>query len=278
MAHLPGQSVGVSDDEWGTKCYSHPDVEATHRICVESDSFGSEYANLCDVCWEERNKAIEEQKNDPEQWEQCKCGNREPRLISYRDMDEGMHGPVYEHCSVCHAKMNARIAAEEEYYNDDDDYDYCPDGDIDMYDPAPHYENLSPEEMQAIADHLKTRWKLNFEIDSNALVFKTNSNKVFRKFKRHFHKFCFMELDNGFLTTVDKIEGLSDVTAEIEMSSWARKTNDRKLEAKRNAPKLTLRELVQLTAEGKKQPKTKLGKFITPEYTLHLEVALMYSC
>ena len=27
-------------------------------------------------------------------------------------MDEGMHGPVYEHCGDCHSKMNARIAEE----------------------------------------------------------------------------------------------------------------------------------------------------------------------
>ncbi len=38
-AHLPGQSVSIHDDEWGTFCYTHHDIKATHRICSEADSF-----------------------------------------------------------------------------------------------------------------------------------------------------------------------------------------------------------------------------------------------
>lgn len=133
MASLPGQFVSVQDDEWGTKCYTHPERDATHRICTESDSFGSEYHNMCDECHEDYKKAKAEREADPEQWETCKCGNREPRLISYRDMDEGMHGPVYEHCSVCHEKWNKRIAEEEAFYDQDDDYD--------DYDDEPYYDS-----------------------------------------------------------------------------------------------------------------------------------------
>lgn len=126
MAHLPGQVVAIKDDEWGTFCYEpgHDDRKAFKRICNESDSFGSEYYNFCEECWDTYQKALEKKRNDPEQWEHCReCGAKVPELISYRDMDEGMHGPVYEHCESCHVKMNERISREyEQDYGDDDEY------------------------------------------------------------------------------------------------------------------------------------------------------------
>lgn len=119
-AHLPGQSVSVEDDEWGTKCNWHPEVVATHRICSESDSFGSEYANFCNDCWEERQLAIKAKEQDPEQWDSCrKCGENVPRLSSYRDPDEGMHGPVYEACPDCVSKFWKRYQEECELLDDD---------------------------------------------------------------------------------------------------------------------------------------------------------------
>ena len=61
-AHLPGQSVSIHDDEWGTFCYTHHDIKATHRICSEADSFGAEYYNMCNQCWDERQAAIQAKK------------------------------------------------------------------------------------------------------------------------------------------------------------------------------------------------------------------------
>lgn len=61
-AHLPGQSVSIHDDEWGTFCYTHHDIKATHRICSEADSFGAEYYNMCDQCWNEHQAAIQAKK------------------------------------------------------------------------------------------------------------------------------------------------------------------------------------------------------------------------
>ena len=61
-AHLPGQSVSIHDDEWGTFCYIHNDIKATHRICSEADSFGAEYYNMCNQCWDERQAAIQAKK------------------------------------------------------------------------------------------------------------------------------------------------------------------------------------------------------------------------
>ena len=119
-AHLPGQSVSIQNDEWGTFCYTHHDVKATHRICSEADSFGAEYWNMCDQSWDERQKAIKAKNEDPEQWDSCrKCRKKVPRLSSYRDPDEGMHGPVYEACPDCVSKFWKRYQEECEMLDDD---------------------------------------------------------------------------------------------------------------------------------------------------------------
>lgn len=138
---LRGGIYSVKDDEWGNTCQFHPNIKAVIRICSESDSFGSEYYNLCAVCNTQRLYDEERKRNDPDRWEQCRCGNREPHLITYRDPDEGMHGPVYEHCSKCHERMNDRIREELEYerqYADDDDYD--------GYDPGPDDDGMDDYE------------------------------------------------------------------------------------------------------------------------------------
>ena len=119
-AHLPGQSVSIHDDEWGTFCYTHNDIKATHRICSEADSFGAEYYNMCNQCWDERQAAIQAKKEDPEQWECCrKCGNHVPYLSSYRDPDEGMCGPVYEACTDCVSKFYKSYEDECEWLDDE---------------------------------------------------------------------------------------------------------------------------------------------------------------
>lgn len=180
MPSLPGQYVSLNDDEWGLMCYTHHDRPATRRICVESDSFGSEYYNMCDECNEEHiaNKAAIDA--DPERWETCKCGNREPRMIQYRDMDEGMHGPVYEHCSKCHEKWNQRIAEEEEYYRQDDDW----------YDDEPYYDprdddiperDAGSELLESFAQVLGESGIKGFDVKGNHLYLE---NLEPRKFKR----------------------------------------------------------------------------------------------
>ena len=119
-AHLPRQSVSIQDDEWGTFCYTHQHIKATHRICSEADSFGAEYYNMCDECWDEYQAAIKAKLEDPEQWESCpKCRNHVPRLTSYRDPDEGMCGPVYEACPDCVSKFWKSFEDECEMFDDE---------------------------------------------------------------------------------------------------------------------------------------------------------------
>lgn len=120
-APLPNHFVPISDDEWGTNCHDHPDRKAIKRICVEADSFGAEYSNMCQECLDEHNAYKQQKRDDPEQWDTCpRCKQLVPQLSSYRDPDEGSHGPVYHRCPDCVAKFWKRW--EEENCCDDDDY------------------------------------------------------------------------------------------------------------------------------------------------------------
>ncbi len=122
-APLPGKMTSVKDDEWGTFCYTHHDREAKHRICVEADSFGAEYFNMCDECFNDRKAQIKAKEEDPTQWDHCpRCKNSVPKLSYFRDPEEGMHGPVYEACPDCVSKFWKNWEAEN--YDDDDDYYY----------------------------------------------------------------------------------------------------------------------------------------------------------
>ncbi|GAA5560711.1 hypothetical protein Asch02_02222 [Acinetobacter schindleri] len=120
-AHLPNQYVLIENDEWGTNCHKHPDRQAIKRICVEADSFGAEYLNMCQECLDESKASNEQKLNDPDQWEQCpRCKNSVAELSSFRDPDEGMHGPVYHRCPDCVSIFWKRW--EEENIHDDDYY------------------------------------------------------------------------------------------------------------------------------------------------------------
>lgn len=283
MAHLPGQTVSVQDDEWGTKCYAHPEVDAVKRICTESDSFGSEYANLCQVCVDEREQAIKEKEADPEQWERCKCGNSEPSLISYRDIDEGMHGPVYEHCSKCHEKMNARIAEEDAFYDNDDYYE--PEPDIE-YEPEPHYEDVVKEELQTIVDYLKREYDLEFVIKDRvskktgspdlSIVLEVKGKKAYQRINKRFKSFMERGLDNGLVDVKELKEAICGTADDIDVTILNRRISDRKIEGSKRTPALSMGELIRL-AQDKKRIKNKLSKeFVTPTYSIELMFCKVY--
>lgn len=140
MAHpgrgnLRGQASSVKDDEWGMMCENHPDIPAVIRLCSESDSFGSEYYNLCAPC--NTRRVLQRQRiiDNPELWtEHCPdCGRISPELFAYRDPDEGHNGPVYEQCKNC-CKVRLERAEREyeaEFGHEDDDY---PEPDFDSFD------------------------------------------------------------------------------------------------------------------------------------------------
>ena len=83
MAHLPGQTMSVQEDEWGTDCENHSDRKAVKRICSEADSFGAEYMNFCQECWDNYQQGLKEKEEDPEQWDTCtECKKKASRLKS----------------------------------------------------------------------------------------------------------------------------------------------------------------------------------------------------
>lgn len=272
MGHLPGQTVSVQDDGWGTKCDEHPEVDAVKRICTESDSFGSEYANLCQACVEEHEQAIKEKESDPSQWARCKCGNEEPRLISYRDPDEGMHGPVYEHCSKCHEKMNAAIAKEleeaEEYDTYQDDmHDY-----VDVCDSEPHYEDMYPDELQSICKDINEEWKLPFVIDDKELRLVVVGTKKYNRFNKRFWAFIESETDNGTFTHA------SCKGCDVEINFTSKRTSDRKIEYRKAQKPKNVFDFVKLVKEGmRRRPSRNTTRhYVTPVYTITVSLHKVY--
>ena len=102
MAHVSGPTrslpgshhklpAGIACDDCG--------APATHRIQGETDSFGAEYIDLCETCYrkEQQLGATTESACD---W----CGKLASDTQPYRDMEEGMCGPVYQVCGDCRKK------------------------------------------------------------------------------------------------------------------------------------------------------------------------------
>ncbi len=285
MTHVPGQVVSVQEDEWGTDCENHSDRKAVKRICSEVDSFGAEYMNFCQECWDNYQQSLKEKEEDPEQWDTCpECKKAAPRLISYRDMDEGMHGPVYEHCSDCHSKMNARIAEEDAYYDNDGDdyYDSEPEC---GYKPEPHYEDVVKEELQIIADYLKREYNLAFAIKEHtsrkgkpdlSIVLEMKGKKAYQRANARFRSFMTRDLDNGLIDVAELKQAICGTADDIEINISNRRISDRKIEGSKRTPQLTFVELVKMGQEGKR-PKNKLTKeYITPVYCIELMFCKVY--
>ena len=284
MAHLPGQTMSVQEDEWGTDCENHSDRKAVKRICSEADSFGAEYMNFCQECWDNYQQGLKEKEEDPEQWDTCpECKKKTPRLISYRDMDEGMHGPVYEHCEECHSKMNARIAEEEAYYNDDYDYDPGPDCD---YEPEPHYSDVGESELQVLIGYLKSEYNLPFVIKKTtskktgkeelSIILEVADGRAFKRINKCFDNFKYIDLDNNLIDVNSLKEAMCGTADDIEVTILNRRISDRKIEGSKRTPALSIGELIQL-ARDKKRVKRKVAKeFITPVYAIEIILAKVY--
>lgn len=283
MAHVPGQVVALKDDAWGTTCEEHPDVPAIKRICSEADSFGAEYMNFCQPCWDNYQQGLKEKEEDPEQWDTCtECKKKAPRLISYRDMDEGMHGPVYEHCEECHSKMNARIAEEDAFY--DNDEDYYPEPDIE-YEPEPNYEDVTESELQVIADYLKREYRLPFTVTRSdkktgesdlSLSLVITGNKAYRRFNKRFKSFIAKDIDNSLIDVTELKNAICGTADDLDTIILNRRINDRKIAASKLTISPSFAELVKM-AQERIPFKPKLSKeFITPVYSISIMVSKVY--
>lgn len=284
MTHVPGQVVSVQEDEWGTDCENHSDRKAVKRICSEADSFGAEYMNFCQECWDNYQQGLKEKEEDPEQWDTCpECKKAAPRLISYRDMDEGMHGPVYEHCGECHSKMNARIAEEDAFYDNDDDYYPEPECD---YEPEPHYEDLVENEFQIVADYLKREYQLPFIIKKKdikktggmelSLILEVKGVKAYKRVNKRFQGFIDIGMDNGLIDVTELKDAICGTADDIDVVILNRRISDRRIEGSKRANPWTLGQLINMAREGKRT-KLKLAKeFITPVYAIEIILTKVY--
>jgi hypothetical protein len=110
ISTLPGSNHPVPK---GAKCDDHPDRLATHRVQGETDSMGSEMADVCDECFSKFKVYTPE--DSPCDW----CKKESTDLRPTRDYEEGMSGPVYYVCSPCRKRQNDEARA---YLEDDDWY------------------------------------------------------------------------------------------------------------------------------------------------------------
>lgn len=106
VATMPGSHHSVPE---GTKCDEHSTVPAVRRIQGETDSFGCEYYDVCQACYD---KDVEDRKNRDRSgycdW--CKC--HAPRVSPRRDFEEGSSGRLYDVCDACIKKESDRISEE----------------------------------------------------------------------------------------------------------------------------------------------------------------------
>lgn len=97
ISSLPG---AVRKSPNGYHCDTHEDRPAVYRVQGETDSFGCEWHDMCQECYDAY------QKEDPyEDWE-CEHCNSKESVGPWRDPDEGMAGPVYYICAPCRIKRN----------------------------------------------------------------------------------------------------------------------------------------------------------------------------
>ena len=107
MAYLPGQ---VLKPEPGATCETHPEKLSVKRIVGETDSFGSEFIEMCSECYEKYKGYKEEARESFSICDWCK-GNQKG-CSPTRDYEEGTSGPVYNVCPGCRQRKSEEAQAE----------------------------------------------------------------------------------------------------------------------------------------------------------------------
>jgi hypothetical protein len=126
----------------GMECDDHPGTLAVKRMQGETDSFGCEYVDMCQVCYD-THKAMSLAYVHIGVCDWCKTP--EVELRKRRDTDEGMAGRLYDVCDSCISKDNQRAVEEMEHNDSRDDFGYQAMIDDD-YDEAEWPDTRPPEE------------------------------------------------------------------------------------------------------------------------------------
>jgi hypothetical protein len=116
MAYLPGQ---VLKPTAGASCEKHPDRPAPYRVVGETDSFGSEFIEMCQVCYDE----FQAYTNDENNRQDCESCGKQKSASPRRDPSEGSSGPVYYWCAKCYKGVLDDFIGED-LLSKDDPYPY----------------------------------------------------------------------------------------------------------------------------------------------------------
>lgn len=101
---LPGALHNVPA---GTMCDDHDDRPAVKRVQGETDSFGAEYIDWCQECYDNYLATKDEASVGL-----CDRCAGEAKLFAWRDWEEGSSGRVYHVCGDCRSRQ-ADAAREE---------------------------------------------------------------------------------------------------------------------------------------------------------------------
>ncbi len=93
-----------------SRCDEHSNCKAVVRIQGETDSFGAEYYDMCQVCLDKYRKEVAKTRDRLGTCEWCKTNNVKTR--PYRDFEEGMSGRLYDVCAACVRKEYLRLLEE----------------------------------------------------------------------------------------------------------------------------------------------------------------------
>lgn len=105
---LPGSRHRLPEGATCDDCGKSAEI----RVQGETDSFGSEMADLCRSCWE-ATKA--EDTSGHCDW----CKKRAEVLMPRRDVDEGSCGPVYYVCAACRKRDDEALEREAALYDNE---------------------------------------------------------------------------------------------------------------------------------------------------------------
>ncbi|MBP2197188.1 hypothetical protein [Pantoea cypripedii] len=110
VSSLPGNTKAAPSN---TKCDDHPERDAVKRVQGETDSFGCEYLDMCQECYQAH---IEESKNSDRSGCCDWCRKHADQLYPHRDIEEGSSGRVYDVCLPCIDKERKSWREEDEDY------------------------------------------------------------------------------------------------------------------------------------------------------------------
>lgn len=108
VSTLPGHFCNLPT---GAKCDDHPERDAVRRVQGETDSFGCEYYDMCQECFDEYIRDAQSADYSGRcDW----CGKHTDHVIPHRDIEEGSCGRVYDVCKPC-------IDAERQRWEEEDE-------------------------------------------------------------------------------------------------------------------------------------------------------------